>query len=158
MNDLTQEVSAGGTSAAVCTEKKRDRSYLIWTFLLPFSFMLLIYALDKVFPFGDNSVLLLDLNGQYVGFFEALRAFVYGEGSLLYSFARTLGGEMMGIYAYYLASPLSYIVALFPKAYITEALLLMFLLKTGLCGLTFGIYLHRTRFTAPRETVLFSTL
>ena len=137
---------------------KRDRSYLLWTFLIPFALMLLIYALDRVFPFGDRSVLVLDLNGQYVGFFEALRDAVYGDASLLYSFARSLGGEMMGIYAYYLASPLSYIVALFPEGYMTEALLLMFLIKAGLCGLTFGIYLHKKAYSSRLETLLFSTL
>ncbi|MBQ8351836.1 MAG: YfhO family protein [Clostridia bacterium] len=144
--------------AIAAAPAKRDRSYLIWTFLIPFSFMLLVYAIDKVFPFGDKTVLVLDLNAQYIGFFEALRDFVYGDASLLYSFARTLGGEMMGIYAYYLASPLSYIVALFPATYITEALLTMFVLKAGLCGLTFGIYLHSHKHAAPIETIMFSTL
>ena len=78
---------------------KRDRSYLFWCFLLPLAMMLFIYVLDGVFPFGKRSILVLDLNGQYVGFFGALRDAVWGDGSLLYSFARTLGGEMMGIYA-----------------------------------------------------------
>lgn len=150
------ELSPIATNAAC--EKKRDRSYLIWTFLIPFSCMLLVYVLDKVFPFGTKSVLVLDLNAQYVGFFEALRDFVYGDASLLYSFSRSLGGEMMGIYAYYLASPLSYIVALFPAESITEALLTMFVLKAGLCGLTFGLYLHKKQYAAPIETVMFSTL
>ncbi len=137
---------------------KRDRSYLTWAFILPFSFMLLFYLLDGVFPFGGNSVLVLDLSAQYVGFYEALRAFIYGDGSMLYSFARSLGGEMMGIYAYYIASPLSYLIALFPRENITEALLFIFVLKAGLCGLTFGIYLDRHGYAKPRETVLFSTL
>ena len=137
---------------------KRDRSYLIWCALIPFSLMLVMYAILRVFPFGDNSVLVLDLNGQYVGFYEALRAFVYGDGSMLYSFARSLGGEMMGIYAYYIASPLSYIVALFPREAMTEALLFIFLLKTGLCGLTFGYYLDTKKYARPIETVIFSSL
>ena len=144
-----QELSSDGN---------RDKSYLVWAFLLPFSFMLLIYAFDTVFPFGDRSVLVLDLNGQYVGFYAALRDWVWGDGSMLYSFARSLGGEMMGIYAYYIASPLSYIVALFPENMMTEALFFIFVLKAGLSGLTFGVYLHRNRLTAPRETVLFSTV
>ena len=146
---LTDADDAGG---------KRDRSYLIWCALLPFSLMLVVYALLRVFPFGDNSVLVLDLNSQYVGFYEALRAFVYGDGSLLYSFARSLGGEMMGIYAYYIASPLSYIVALFPREAMTEALLFIFLLKTGLCGLTFGYYVDTKKYARPIETVIFSSL
>ncbi len=121
-----------------------EYNYLILSFLIPAVIMYLIYLAMEIHPFGDGSVLVLDLNGQYVSFYEGLRNFVYGDMSLLYSFSRSLGGEFMGMYAYYLASPFSYIVALFPQNMILEALLTIFLLKTGACGLTFGIYLHRT--------------
>ncbi len=123
---------------------KKPYIYLALCFAIPVAVMYLIYLSMEIHPFGDGSVLVLDLNGQYVYFFEALRRFVYGDASLIYSFSRSLGGEFMGIYAYYLASPLSYIVALFPKERILEALLCLFLLKTGLCGFTFGYYLHKT--------------
>lgn len=118
--------------------------YLSLCFILPVVIMYLIYLSREIHPFGDGSVLVLDLNGQYVYFFEALRNFVRGDASLLYSFSRALGGEFMGIYAYYIASPLSYLVCLFPKERMLEALLVLFLLKTGGCGLTFGYYLHKT--------------
>ena len=133
-------------------------SYLLFCFLLPFFLMALIYALIGVWPFGKASVLVLDLNGQYVYFFEALRDFVWGDASLLYSFSRSLGGEFLGIYAYYLASPLSYIVALFPSDSILEALFLMFVLKQGLCGLSFGYFLRKTTDLSPITTVIFSTV
>lgn len=118
-------------------------AYLAYCFILPVLVMYLIYMAMEIHPFGDGTVLVLDLNGQYVYFFEALREVVWGDGSLLYSFVRNLGGEFVGIYAYYLASPLSYIVALFPKAAMQEAMLTLILLKVGLCGLSFGWYLHR---------------
>ncbi len=132
------------------------RATLLQCFLLPAVVMLLIHAFYGVYPFGSNSVLVLDLNGQYVYFFEALRSVVHGDGSLLYDFSRSMGGEFMGIYAYYLASPLSYLVALFPEANILEALYLMFVIKCGLCGLTFGIFLRKCTPVSPRTTVLFS--
>ncbi|MBE6538939.1 MAG: hypothetical protein E7671_05700 [Ruminococcaceae bacterium] len=118
--------------------------YLSFAFVLPVVVMYLIYLAMEIHPFGDGSVLVLDLNGQYVYFFEALRNFVKGDASLLYSFSRALGGEFMGIYAYYIASPISYILCLFPEERMLEGLLCMFLLKTGGCGLTFGYYLHKT--------------
>ncbi len=118
-------------------------SYLFYAFIIPVALMYLIYLSMGIHPFGDGSVLVLDLNGQYVYFFESLRNAIYGEGSFLYSFFRALGGEYLGMYAYYLASPLSYIVALFPQNRILEALLTIILLKTGLCGFTFGFYLHK---------------
>ena len=134
-------------------------AYLAYCFLVPVILMYIIYLAMEIHPFGDGSVLVLDLNGQYVYFFEALHNAVYGEGSLLYSFFRALGGEFMGMYAYYLASPLSYIVALFPQDRILEALLTIILLKTGLCGFTFGYYVHKNS-ARPNKviTVAFSVM
>lgn len=135
-----------------------ERSYLGICFILPVIIMWIIYICMQVFPFGEESVLVLDLNGQYVYFFEELKNIIYGDGSLLYSFSRPLGGEFFGIFAYYLSSPFSFIVALFPASYMTEALLIMFLLKTGCCGLTFGVYIDATRKRNPVSTVLFSAM
>ena len=81
--------------------------YLGFAFLIPVILMYLLYVAMEIHPFGNGSVLVLDLNAQYVYFYEALRAWIYGDGSLLYSFGRSLGGEFMGIYAYYIASPFS---------------------------------------------------
>lgn len=118
--------------------------YLLLCMLVPAVVMYLIYLSRELYPLGDGCVLVLDLNGQYVWFFEALRNFVKGDASLLYSFSRALGGEFLGIYAYYLASPLSYLLALFPQDRMLEGLLVLFLLKTALCGGSFGLYMHKT--------------
>lgn len=132
--------------------------YLGLCFLVPALIMWLIYICLQTFPFGEESVLVLDLNGQYVYFFEGLRDILLGESSPIYSFSRALGGEFFGIFAYYLASPFSFLVLLFPKSMITEALLLMFLLKAGSCGLTFGIYIEATRKRSRVATVMFSCM
>ncbi len=136
----------------------KNRKYLFLCFFLPAFLLWAIYALMRVWPFGENSVLVLDLNAQYVYYFAEFREKILEGGSLLYSWSRALGGEFMGMFAYYLASPFSAIVALFPLAAITEALLVIMLLKAGLCGLTMGIYLTNTRPSARRETVVFSIL
>ncbi|MBQ2766964.1 MAG: YfhO family protein [Clostridia bacterium] len=128
--------------------------YLMLAFFIPFAIMYILYIAMEIHPFGIRSVLILDLNAQYVYFFEALRNFIYGDGSLLYSFSRSLGGEFMGIYAYYIASPFSYLVALFPKEKILDALLCIFLLKTGCCGFSFGYYLHRTTEKLSKAAVI----
>lgn len=129
-------------------------SYLLLCFLVPVAVMYLIYIVLWATFSGNGSPLVLDLNAQYVYFFEALREFVYGDNSLLYSLSRSLGGEFMGIYAYYLASPLTYIVALFPLERMQEAVLTILLIKTGLCGASFGLYLHK-RTRTPNKTAIF---
>lgn len=138
---------------------KNEYGYLASSFLIPAMIMLAIYLALGHKPLGDNSVLTLDLNAQYVYFYEALREFVCGDASLLYSFSRSLGGEFMGIYAYYVASPLSYIVVLFPKSMMLFALLTIIVIKTGLCGLSFGFYLHKqTKSVNKNSIVLFSAM
>ena len=134
-----------------------EYGYLGLCMLLPALVMYLMYCARGIHPISDGSVLVLDLNGQYVWFFEALRNFVKGDASLLYSFARAMGGEFMGIYAYYLASPLSFILCLFPTNRMLEGLLVLFLLKTAICGGTFGYYMHRNSTTRrPVAIIIFS--
>ena len=115
---------------------RNEYGYLGYSFLIPATIMLAIYLALGHKPLGDLSVLTLDLNAQYVYFYEALREFVCGDASLLYSFSRSLGGEFMGIYAYYVASPLSYLVVLFPKSMMLFALLAIIVIKIGLCLLS----------------------
>ena len=146
-------------TAPLLTENKkagrwlRKYGYLLLCMIVPAVVMYLIYFAREIYPIGDGSVLVLDLNGQYVWFFEALRNFVKGDASLLYSFSRAMGGEFLGIYAYYISSPLSYLLALFPKDRMLEGLLFLFLLKTALCGGSFGLYMHRTS-KKPNKTAI----
>ncbi len=135
-----------------------EYGYLFYAMLIPAFLVYVIYLAKGLHPFGDGCVLVLDLNGQYVWFFEALRNFVKGDADLLYSFSRALGGEFLGIYAYYLASPLSYILCLFPQDRMLEGLLTLFMIKTAICGGTFGYYMHRTlKKPKPFAIVAFST-
>lgn len=133
---------------------KQDYSYLLYCFLIPVVLYFITYLSMGLHPFGNGSVLVLDLNGQYVYFYEALRNAVLGDTSLLYSFARQLGGEFLGIYAYYVASPFSYIVCLFPQSRILEALLCIFLIKAGISGFTMGFYLHKTSARINKTNIL----
>lgn len=131
---------------------------LLCCFAVPFLAMILLYTCIKVWPAGEHSVLVLDLNAQYVYYFEELREILTGGDSIIYSFNRNLGGEFLGIFAYYLSSPFSLIVALFPKDMITEALYLILVLKTGFCGLTFGYYLTKTRKMHRVHAIMFSAM
>jgi uncharacterized membrane protein YfhO len=136
-----------------------EYGYLCLGALIPAVIFFLIYLSRGLYPFGNGTVLVLDLNGQYFGFFEALRDTVLEGGSLLYSWSRSLGGEFLGIYAYYIASPLSYLICLFPDTKIQEFLLIMFMIKAATCGFTMGFYLHKHSETKNKLTVVaFSVL
>ena len=72
--------------------------YLLFCFFVPVILMYGVYVVKGIYPFYNGSPLVLDLNAQYVSYFEALRDFALGERSILYSFARSLGGEFFGYY------------------------------------------------------------
>jgi len=155
--DLTLPGEEGGCPKP-CTRIPPMRKLLSVCFLLPAFMMTLVYLCLTVWPVGETAVLVLDLNAQYVYYFEKLRNILVSGDSILYSFERALGGEFMGIFAYYLSSPLSVLVALLPKTWMTESMFLLMVIKTGLCGTTFGYYLIKTRRSRPVWTVLFSAM
>lgn len=139
-------------------EMKKEPWYLLAAFFLPLVLMYLIYIGMEVYPFGKNSVLVLDLNGQYVYYFEYFREIIHGDASLLYSWTRSLGGEFLGIFAYYLCSPFTLIVALLPKTMMTEALELLILIKVGMCGASMAFYLKHSRKASSYTAVLFGMM
>ena len=135
------------------------KKYLGFCFLVPFALMALIYVALGVWPVGEHSALVLDLNAQYVYYIEKFRSIFTDGGSFLYSFERAVGGEFMGIFAYYIASPLNFLTLLFPKTAMTETVLFILLLKCGLCGFTSGIYFHnRFKEKRPIPTLIFSSM
>lgn len=131
--------------------------YLIGAFFLPLVIMWAIFFIKGVYPLTEKSVLVLDLNGQYVYFFEAMRDIFQGHGSPFYTWFRSLGGEFSGIYAYYVASPFALLSVFFPENGITEFLLWITLLKVGSSGFTCAYYLHKSRPSKPLNIVIFST-
>ena len=141
------------------TEKKSfDGYYLIAAFIIPFLIMLAVYVCLQKHPFGNNSVLTLDMQAQYVYYFEALRRLLTEGGSWLYSWERTLGGEFMGIIAYYVGSPFNVLLVLFPKSMIPDAIMFIQLTKIGAMGVTFAYYLRKTRKTSDMVTISFAVM
>lgn len=128
-----------------------------YAFFIPAILMYIVYSAFGVYPFGDNSILVLDLNGQYVYYYEAFRDAFWGDRSFFYSWSRNLGGEMAGIYGYYLASPFMLIVCFLPRAWILQSVLVMQLCKIGVMGVTFTYYLKKSKNINSYTTLIFST-
>lgn len=128
------------------------------SFILSAMILALIYVAMEVWPFGKSSILVLDMNGQYISFFEQMRDILHGENGFLYSFERSTGGEFLGIIAYYVASPFTFLVSIFPEKMITEAVYLIFILKCGLSGMNMCVYLHKSHPTKPINEIIFSVL
>ena len=112
-------------------------------FLLSILLVMVSMAVAGILPFGEKSLLIVDMSSEYVDYFLALRnAFFSGEG-LDFWFEMSMGLTPIGLFAYYLASPFLFLVILLPSEMILEAIYLMTILKIGSAALTFSIFAHR---------------
>lgn len=134
---------------------KKDNQ--IWlSFLIPALIMLISYFAFGVYPVGKQSVLSLDLNGQYIYYYDHMYDVLYGGESIFYSWSRNLSGEWMGIIGYYLGSPFNFIVWLFPRTSILDGMLTMMCVKVGAIGLCMSIYLSRAKKFSKLTAIIFS--
>ena len=127
-------------------------------FLLPLVILLGAYIIFEVYPFGEMSVLGLDLNAQYNFYFAYMKDVLAGNESILYSWSRSLSGEFLGTVGYYLASPFNFIVWAFPLEHITEGLLCMIITKAAFAGLLMSLFLRKYRHRSHTAVIVFSTL
>ncbi|MGL5694037.1 MAG: YfhO family protein, partial [Peptostreptococcaceae bacterium] len=134
--------------------------YMILSFIIPIVAVLIGYKTLGVYPFGDKSILISDLNGQYVDYFSALQDTLRsGDFSkLFYSWSMGMGSNFIGLIAYYLSSPFTLLTLLFPKENMVEALLMVTLLKIGLSGFTFSIFIKYLYKECNIFTTIFSCM
>ena len=130
----------------------------IFAFLIPAVALFIAYAFFGIYPFGKESVLVLDLNGQYVYYYENLRDALHGNGSLVNSWSRNLSGETIGIFAYYLASPFMLIVMLLPRSIMTASILIMQLCKVGTASVTMCHFLGNHKKMSGSTSLIFSVI
>ncbi|MCD7709514.1 MAG: YfhO family protein [Clostridiales bacterium] len=124
-------------------KKLSNKSWLpyLLAFLIPFAVCLIICAGNGVYPFGENCILHVDMYHQYCPFFTEFLNKLRSGDSLLYSWNLGLGTDFVSLFAYYLASPLNWLIVLCPKAYVIEFMTILVLIKIGLCSLAFFIFL-----------------
>lgn len=135
------------------------RHYVILlAFFLPAFILEIAYIAARIFPFGNWSLLISDLYHQYAPFISDLQDKLRSSSSLLYSWSGGLGVNFLPLFAYYLASPINLITILFPPDYLTEAVLVLTLIKVGLAGSCFAFYLKAVHSDKSLVTVGFSTL
>lgn len=119
----------------------KKRVSLLAAFLIPLLITLIVCISHGVFPFGEQCILHVDMYHQYCPFFTELMEKLKNGGSMFYSWNVGLGVDFVSLYAYYLASPLNWLLILCPSGYVIEFMTILVVLKIALCGLTFAYYL-----------------
>ena len=121
----------------------KPRDGYIAAFFVPVVIMIIIFAQRGIFPVGEESFLRTDMYHQYAPFFSEFRHKLAEGGSLLYSWDIGLGVNFAALYAYYLASPLNWLLILCPGKYVIEFMTAAIVLRIGLAGLSFTCYLRK---------------
>lgn len=123
-------------------EKWKKRLPLLASFFIPLIITIIVCIDHGVYPFGEECILHVDMYHQYCPFFTEMMNKLKDGGSLLYSWNIGLGSDFVSLYAYYLASPMNWLLLICPKNHVIEFMTILIMLKIALCGLTFGYYLR----------------
>lgn len=115
---------------------KKNKNYIITGFLILLIFSI-IFIVKGIFPFGDNSIIWSDMHEQvtaiYYRFYDAVWS---TDASLFVDFSSGGGVNFLGIMAYYIMSPVSLILLLFPRELVANAVSLVVVIKFLLAGLS----------------------
>ena len=134
--------------------KKR---YYTLSILIPAMMILAIFLLFTITPFGNRTWLTIDLGQQYVDFFSYYQdTLLHHPEQFFYSFSKSIGGEMVSLWAYYLLSPFNLLFLLIPRSAIAMGVSLLIFLKLDSCTVSFAVLLDVKFKQRNWKTLLFA--
>lgn len=116
---------------------------ILAAFIIPVIALVLMFIARDIYPFGENMYLRSDMYHQYATFLKEFQSILKNGDSLLYTWNIGLGTDFIGTYAYYLASPVNWLVYFLPTTLIPEIMGSFIILKAGLMSATFAFYLKK---------------
>ena len=117
--------------------------YSVLAFGVAAFIMVIVYYCFEVIPFGDMTVLRMDMYHQYGPLFAELYDRITQGKSLLYSWNTGLGSPFIGNFSNYLASPTAVFMLLLGHQNMPEAISLMILVKAAFSAAFFSYYLRK---------------
>ncbi len=118
--------------------------YSVLAFGVAAFIMIIVYYCFDIIPFGDMTVLRMDMYHQYGPLFAELYDRITQGKSLLYSWNTGLGSSFLGNFSNYLASPTAIFMLLLGHKNMPEAISLMILVKAAFSAAFFSYYLRKT--------------
>lgn len=109
-----------------------------------FVVLIFLYMIRGMFPFGNSYFMRMDFFHQYAPFMKEFWHKLHSGESLLFSWQNGMGTNFMAIYAYYLASPLNFLVYFVPEDYIVEFMEYFVLLKGVFASFGMTVFLCKT--------------
>ncbi len=142
-------------------EKKTGRSFdsrPILAFFLTMFAMVLVFSVNMIVPFGSRNVLTSDLAAQYGPYLIGLKQQLTSGQSLFYSRSLGLGANTLGVFGYYLSSPVNLVALLFPTSMIQEMVTLIIILKLAFAGAFMTWLLDRKFKSDDKMSILFGMM
>lgn len=121
-----------------------ENIFIVLAFVCAAAIMMIVYFCNDVIPFGDRTVLRMDLFHQYGPLFAELYDRLTGLKSFAYSWTSGGGSSFLGNYYNYLSSPIAFIILLFGHKNIPESIGAMVLIKNALAASTLAYYLKKS--------------
>ncbi|MGT2755489.1 glycosyltransferase PgfM1 [Streptococcus ovis] len=136
---------------SICRAVRTDRQtqILLASTVAPMLLMALAWIVNDFFPFGRKTFMAVDFGQQYIGLYSFLkRTVLTGDWSgFFYSFSKSIGGSMIGIWGFNLISPFNIFYILLPLTQFKWAIFLSIWFRYGATGFTFS-YLLIKRYKA----------
>lgn len=136
----------------------KDNTFVLLALFCSALISILIALCFELIPFGDRTILRMDLYHQYGPLFAELYERIKGSDSFLYSWCSGGGSSFLGNFFNYLSSPLSLCVLAFRHENITEAISFMIFTKACLSSATFSYYLKKSQGKSNFITSAFGVL
>ena len=85
---------------------RENKKYVITTVCASFFISMIVFVVIGIWPFGDKTIVTGDLGGQYINFYSHYaQAIKNGRlDGFIYGFDKSLGGTLIGNFAYYFSS------------------------------------------------------
>ena len=140
-------------------DKVIDKWEYVLAALVPVIIMLLYCLVNGIWIFGDRGLLTGDARNQYLPLFEELWQQVHDGGIHFFSWNAVGGFDFYQNMLYYMFSPSTLLVLLFPKDSIENVLSALLVIRWAMMGLTsVYFFMHTTwnRMTDCRKLVAFT--
>ncbi|MFC0233327.1 YfhO family protein [Vagococcus entomophilus] len=123
--------------------KKNKKNLMFYSllFLSPIFLVILLFFILSITPFGTKTIWYIDLPAQLSFFYSHLQEVFKGQASILFSWNYGLGENFWATFTYYLSSPFSILIALFPKNLVPLGIIFIWLLKLGTSAVTMCLFL-----------------
>lgn len=135
-----------------------NNSYCWLSCLCTVGVMMLVFYCYNLFPFGETTILRMDLYHQYGPLFAEFYDRVTNLKSFLYSWQTGLGSPFLGNFFNYLSSPTAIIMLLLGHENMPEAIAGMILTKAALAAAAFTYYLKKSQGRHDFTTAAFGIL